>query len=86
MISLSLIQFGSTTNKLAEKLGKTLCNMKIISKQKEFTHELPGVVSEDGKNATIHGSLGVYMIMWVTEEEAELICKLIRIKMDWQTG
>ena len=60
--------------------------MKIISKQKEFTHELPGVVSEDGKNATIHGSLGVYMIMWVTEEEAELICKLIRIKMDRQTG
>jgi len=79
MISLSLIQFGSTTNKLAEKLGKTLCNMKIISKQKEFTHELPGVVSENGKNATIHGSLGVYTIKWVTEEEAEFIAEETKV-------
>ena len=53
-----------------------MCNLKIISKHNDFTFELFGVISSDGKSATIDGSSGVFMLEWVTEKEAEIIGKL----------
>jgi len=53
--------------------------MKIISKHHNRTFELFGVVSSDGKSATIDGSTGVFMIEWVTEEEAETIVEEAKV-------
>ena len=71
-----IIKFGTTTKELTEKIGEQMCNLKIISKHNDFTFELFGVISSDGKSATIDGSSGVFMLEWVTEKEAEIIGKL----------
>ena len=35
-----------------------------------------GVVSDDGRNATVNGSSGVFVLDWVTDEEAARISKI----------
>lgn len=72
-------EFGTTTKELTEKIGEQMCNLKIISKHNDFTFELFGVISSDGKSATIDGSSGVFMLEWVTEKEAEIIAEEAKV-------
>ena len=51
-------------------------NAKFVSQYKQFKTEMYGVVSDDGRNATVNGSSGVFVLDWVTDEEAVRISKI----------
>ena len=51
-------------------------NAKFVSQCKQLKTEMYGVVRDDGRNATINGSSGIFVLDWVTDEEAARISKI----------
>ena len=51
-------------------------NAKFVSQYKQLKTEMYGVVRDDGRNATINASSGIFVLDWVTDEEAARISKI----------
>jgi len=66
-------EFGESSKGVIDKCGVKIYNAKFVSQYKQFKTEMYGVVSDDGRNATVNGSSGVFVLDWVTDEEAARI-------------
>ena len=66
--------------KLSKRIGKKVSNVKLtLYYHASVTFEEIGVINPDGLGATVSGMAGVYSLDWVTEDEAKVVGKLIKM-------
>ena len=66
--------------KLSKRIGKKVSNVKLtLYYHASVTFEEMGVINPDGLGATVSGMAGVYSLDWVTEDEAKVVGKLIKM-------
>ena len=70
-MSITLGNFGDSDPEIAKSTGQQNSNIELSYTFAEHVTTMFGVVSEDGRRITFKSSVGITVLDWMTDEEAE---------------